>query len=178
MAAHWRREGRGHANRVRLWVNGFGALATGAALLIILLAKFVEGAWLTVVVIPLTLLLLKLTRHYYETLDRQLLSGARRRLGLRGGHAPRLVVIPIGRWDRIGQTAMTYAMRLSPDVTALHCMDLEGPEAEEHETHLRSEWTRYVERPAIEAGLPAPRLLVVPSPYRSVLAPLLRAIRT
>jgi hypothetical protein len=55
-------------------------------------------------------------------------------------------------------------------------MDLEGPEAEEHETHLRSEWTRYVERPAIEAGLPAPRLLVVPSPYRSVLAPLLRAI--
>jgi hypothetical protein len=33
---------------------------------------------------------------------------------------------------------MTYAMRLSPDVTALHCIDLEGPEAEEHETHLRT----------------------------------------
>ncbi len=176
MAAHWRREGRGHADRVRLWVNGLGALATGVALLIILLAKFAEGAWLTIVVIPLTLLLLRLTRHYYATLDRQLLSGAHRRLNLRGGHAPPLVIIPIGRWDRISQTAMTYAMGLSPDVTALHCSDLEGPEAEEHETHLRGEWTRDVERPAIEAGLPAPRLLVVPSPYRSVLAPLLRVI--
>lgn len=47
----------GHTDRVRLWVNGLGALATGAALLIILLAKFVGGAWLTIIVIPITLLL-------------------------------------------------------------------------------------------------------------------------
>ena len=49
-----------------------GRAGHGAALLVILLAKFVEGAWLTIVVIPLTLLLLRLTRHYYDTLDRQL----------------------------------------------------------------------------------------------------------
>jgi hypothetical protein len=59
MAAHWRRDGRGHADRARLWINGLGAIATGTALAIILAAKFIEGAWLTLLVIPLTLLLLR-----------------------------------------------------------------------------------------------------------------------
>ncbi len=175
MAEHWRKQGRSHADQARLWINGLGALATGAALAIILLAKFTEGAWLTIIVIPLTLLLLKLIRHYYVNLDRQLLSGASGRMDLRQ-HAPPLAVIPLGRWDRISQKAVTYALRLSPDVTALHCTDLEGPEAEEDASRIRADWRRYVEQPVIEAGLPVPRLLIVPSPYRSVLAPLLRTI--
>jgi amino acid transporter len=74
MAAHWHREGRRHADRVRLWINGLGALATGVALVIILLAKFTEGAWLIIIIVPLTLALLKFTRNYYVSLDRQLLS--------------------------------------------------------------------------------------------------------
>jgi len=175
MAAHWRRAGAGHANRLRLGVNGVGATATGVALAIILLAKFVEGAWLTIVVIPATLGLLKLVHSYYAGLDRLLLRGSQRRLDLRE-HAPPLAVIPVARWDRVSQKAVAYALRLSPDVTALHCTDLEGPDAEEHETRIRGEWRRYVEQPAREAGLPVPRLLVVPSPYRSVLGPLLRLI--
>jgi hypothetical protein len=61
-------------------------------------------------------------------------------------------------------------------VTALHCTDLEGPDAEEQENRIKDEWSRYVEKPAREAGLRAPELVVVPSPYRSVLAPLLRTI--
>ena len=152
-----------------------GALATGAALAVILAAKFTEGAWLTIVVIPAAVVLLKLVRRYYVTLDRQLLIGARGRIDLHD-HAPPVVVIPIGRWDRITQKAVAYAMRLSPDVMALHCIDLEGPEAEAHETRIRGDWVRYVEQPAVEAGLRAPRLLVVSSSYRSVLAPLLRII--
>jgi amino acid transporter len=175
MAAHWHREGRRHADRVRLWINGLGALATGVALVIILLAKFTEGAWLIIIIVPLTLALLKFTRNYYVSLDRQLLSGARQRIDLRE-HAPPLAVIPVGRWDRISQKAVAYAMRLSPDVTVLHCTDLEGPEAEQDESRIRDEWRRHVAQPAIEAGLPPPRLLVVPSPYRSVLAPLLRTV--
>jgi hypothetical protein len=142
---------------------------------IILLAKFTEGAWLIIIIVPLTLALLKFTRNYYVSLDRQLLSGARQRIDLRE-HAPPLAVIPVGRWDRISQKAVAYAMRLSPDVTVLHCTDLEGPEAEQDESRIRDEWRRHVAQPAIEAGLPPPRLLVVPSPYRSVLAPLLRTV--
>ena len=175
MAVHWRRHGRGGADRVRLGVNGFGALATGTALLIILVAKFTEGAWLTVVVIPATLLLLSLVHRYYAALDRQLLDGSEARLDL-ADHAPPLVVLPVGRWDRISRRAVAYAARLSPDITALHCTDLDGPDAERHESRIRGEWEHCVERPAREAGLPVPRLLVVASQYRSVLGPLLRTV--
>ena len=69
-----------------------------------------------------------------------------------------------------------FAMRLSGDVTALHCTELEGPDAEEHEKAMRGHWARCVERPARDAGLPVPALLVRSSPYRSVLGPLLRLI--
>ena len=53
---------------------------------------------------------------------------------------------------------------------------MEGPDAEEHERHLRDEWEAWVERPVRAAGLPVPRLIVRTSPYRSVLGPLLRLI--
>ena len=175
MAMHWRRLGTGSADRLRLGINGFGAVATGAALAIILLAKFTEGAWLTIVVIPATLAVLRVVHGYYAGLDRLLLRGSQGRLDLRE-HTPPLVVIPVGRWDRVSRKAVAYALRLSPDITALHCTDLEGPDAEEHETRIRGEWRRFVEQPAREAGLAAPKLLVVPSPYRSVLGPLLRLI--
>jgi amino acid transporter len=173
MAVHWRREHRGHADRVRLGINGLGAVTTAAALLIILAAKFTEGAWLTLFVIPLTLLLLKLTRRYYRDLERQVLRVSHRSMDL-GDHAPPVIVVPLERWDRMAHRAVRLAARLSPDVVALHLTDLEGPDAEEHETRLRGEWVRFVERPAASAGLPPPHLVIEPSPYRSLLAPLLR----
>ena len=175
MAMHWMRQAGGHADRARLAINGVGAVATGIALAIILVAKFTEGAWLTIIVIPATLVLLRVVHRYYANLDRQLLSGRERRLDLRE-HEPPLVLIPIGRWDRISRKAVTYALKLSPDVTALHCTDLEGPDVQEQETRIRGDWRRYVEQPAREAGLAVPKLRVLPSPYRSVLGPLLRTI--
>jgi len=179
MAVHWRRRSRraggGRADRVRLGINGLGAAATGAALAIILVAKFTEGAWLTIIVIPLTLVLLRLIRRYYRDLERQVLRGSRRGMDLRE-HAAPTVVIPLERWDQMAQRAIQVAARLSPDVVALHLTDLEGPDAVEHETRLRGEWARFVEQPAAKAGLPLPTLVIEPSPYRSVLAPLLREI--
>ncbi len=175
MAVHWRRQNGGRADRLRLGINGLGAVATGAALAIILVAKFTEGAWLTIIVIPLTLVLLRLTRRYYRNLDHQVLQGSRRGMDLRD-HAAPTVVIPLERWDRMAQRAIQVAARMSPDVVGLHLTDLEGPDAIEHETRLRNEWARFVEQPAAKAGLPLPTLVIEPSPYRSVLAPLLREI--
>ncbi len=174
MAAHWRRQGEGRANRLRLLVNGFGALATGIALAVILAAKFTEGAWLTVVVIPAALLLLQAVRRYYDGLA-QRLACDHDRLELTGYQPPH-VLIPIAGWNRVSEKAVAFAMRLSPDVTALHCTELDGPDAEEHERGLRADWEAGVERPARAAGLPMPRLVVRTSPYRSVLGPLLRLI--
>ncbi len=175
MAVHWHRHGRGGADRGRLGINGLGAAATSTALAVILVAKFTEGAWLTLVVIPLTLGLLLAIRRYYAGLDRQVLAGSRRRMDL-ADHAPPCVVIPLERWDRMAHRAVHMAARLSPDVVALHLTDLDGPDAQQHEDRLRAQWADFVERPAAEAGLRPPVLVVEGSPYRSVLAPLLREV--
>ncbi len=175
MASHWRREQRGHADRARFWINAVGAVTTGAALAIILVAKFTEGAWITILVIPLTLALLLLTRRYYRDLERHILEGSRRLMNLHD-HAPPSVIIPVERWDRLAHDAVHLAARLSPDVVALHLTDLDGPEAEQAKSKLSSEWARFVEQPAEAAGLRPPRLVVEASPYRSVLAPLLREV--
>ncbi len=175
MAAHWWRLGASGADRARLAINGLGAVATGMALAIILAAKFTEGAWLTVLVIPATLFGLYAVHRYYAGLDRQLLPGSDAPLDLRHPQPPHLL-IPIGRWDRVAHKAVSFAMRLSCDVTALHCTELEGPDAEEHEREIRAEWSHCVEAPARAAGLAVPALLVRSSPYRNVLGPLLRLI--
>ena len=173
MAVHWYRVGGRGGDRVRLWVNGLGAATTGGALLVILGAKFTEGAWLTVLVIPPAVLLLRVIRRYYGDLERQVLQGSRRAVDLRD-HAAPLLLIPLERWDRMARNAVHAAARLSPDVVALHLVDLEGPDAESHEALLREDWRSFVEAPARAAGLPAPILLFARTPYRSMVAPLLR----
>ncbi|MBV9251733.1 MAG: APC family permease, partial [Acetobacteraceae bacterium] len=175
MAAHWRRSTEGRGRHAKLLINGTGAIATGVALVIILLAKFVEGAWLTVVVIPCTLMLLLLVRRYYDDVDAQLLAGSNRRIDVRNREEA-LVIVPISRWDRVSRKAIEYALRLSNDVTALHVTTLAGPDGEEHENTLRREWTRFVETPARESGLRPPKLQLIPSQFRSVVAPVLREI--
>jgi hypothetical protein len=187
MAAHWwrslRHDGQPSprwrdsalAGRAKLFINGGGAVATGFALAIILVAKFAEGAWLTVIVIPCTLLLLKATRRYYHDVDRQLLPGSHRRIDLHD-HRPPAVLVPIQRWDRVSRKAVQYALRPSDNVTGLHVSQLEGPDAIEHDDRLQREWSEFVERPAREAGLHSPRLSIVRSQFRSVVAPLLREI--
>ena len=184
MAAHWRRAlrtGRSggqagiHAMRAKLGANGLGATATGSALAIILAAKFTEGAWLTVIVIPCAFVLLKSVRRYYDELDRHILRDSQHRLDLRR-HDPPVVLVPIKRWDRLARKALEYALRVSPDVTALHVAQLEGPDAEDRRDTLQRQWRAFVEEPAARAGLPPPRLCFPASEFRSITAPLLRAI--
>ncbi len=177
MAAHWRRErmqDRG-AHRAKLAINGGGAVATGVALGIIIVAKFMEGAWLVIIIIPLTLVLLRAIRRYYDGIDAQLLSGKLRTLNI-GPHAAPAAVVPIQRWDRVSRKAVQYALLFSQEVTALHVTMLEGPDADDHEAQLRQEWWQFVEIPARKAGLRPPTLQMIPSQFRSVVAPLLREI--
>ena len=89
---------------------------------------------------------------------------------------PPIVLVPIARWDRVTRKAIRTALELSGETTALPITELEGPDAEEHEGKLQAEWAEFVQEPARRAGLPAPRLRVVQSQYRSVVAPLLRKI--
>jgi hypothetical protein len=77
-----------------------------------------------------------------------------------------LVVVPILFWNKIAQKGLRCALNLSSEVLALHI------ECEKDTGDIRKSWGRYAEDPARRAGLPAPRLVVLPSPYRFVLSPI------
>jgi hypothetical protein len=72
MVVHWLRARttfRSVRHRTHLAINALGAATTGIALLIIIAAKFSQGAWITVVVIPAVIVLLKSIKRYYDGLD-------------------------------------------------------------------------------------------------------------
>jgi amino acid transporter len=183
MAVHWwrRRAEEGAMAYLRLLINGGGAVATLVALGVILIAKFLEGAWITVAIIPLTLTLLRAIKRYYARLDAAILGAGDRRLQFRS-YAPPVALLPIQRWDRLARKALNFALRVSHDVYALHVVALEGPDAlreesrEEHIARLRRDWQRFVAEPARRRGLKPPELLIEDSPYRSLIAPLLRTV--
>src|SRR5260370_23332913 len=80
---------------------------------------------------------------------------------------PPLVVVTIDHWTRIAQKALRFALAISPDVLALHV------EYDQQSDTLASQWSALVEEPARRAGLAPPRLVVLQSPYRFVLRPIL-----
>jgi amino acid transporter len=178
MAVHWSRQpadeqGQRLGHRLRLAINATGAVATGISLVVILMAKFVDGAWITVLTIPCVLALLRLTKRYYTQIDRQLMEEGPVSFD---DVTPPVVIVPIRDWNRLAERAVRYAMRLSQEVIAVHLTRLEGPDAEEHAERLRRRWRHDVERPARAAGLQPPRLVQIPSPYRSIVAPLLKFV--
>lgn len=179
MVMHWRRElrsaqGRARAGgHVRLWVNGLGAVATASALAIILAAKFVEGAWITILTIPILLTLFYLVHRHYQRLEAQ--TSAQQPLDLNNNKPP-VVLVPLKKWDRLTGKALRFAMWLSTDVFAVHLSNLDGEAAEEEAQRVRKQWEDDVERPAREHGVPVPRLVIAQSPFRRFIPPLLRQI--
>jgi amino acid transporter len=175
MAVHWWRQRRasGRGWPARLVVNGFGAALTTVALLIIIVTKFLAGAWVTLIAIPLVFALLWRIRTYYLSIGEGLACGP---LEIRMTEPP-VVLIPFQYWNKLTAKALRFAMRISPDVAAIHLLALDGPEAEESEQRLRAEWQENVSTPTERAGLRAPELLLVRSPYRRFLKPLVRIVR-
>jgi amino acid transporter len=163
MVMHWKRAG-GKAGRHSMLVNGVGAVATGITVLVVAVAKFAQGAWVTVLLIPsLILLMLAIRRHYdrvfAETDDPTPLTISDLR--------PPLVVVPMLRWGKVTKKALDFALTVSRDVIVLH-IDC-GQETED----LRKKWLELVQAPARKAKLPPPPLVHLSSPYRFVVHPIL-----
>ena len=178
MVWHWRRQlktaKQGAAQSwVKLAVNGLGAVATGGALVVILAAKFREGAWVTVLAFPVILGLFKLVKRYYKQVDRQMRT--RKPLDLSKNEPP-VVVVPIQQWNKLVDKALRFAVEMSPDVIAVHLFAIEGNEVDDQAGKLRAQWAEDVEKPALTAGLPPPRLEIVQSPYRKFFEPLMELI--
>ncbi|HTX36990.1 MAG TPA: APC family permease [Bryobacteraceae bacterium] len=161
MVAHWRREGGRHARKSAA-VNALGALATGTALMVIVVSKFARGAWVTLLLIPAILLLMRSIHRYETRVARELAAAGP--LPLNDLSAP-LVVVPIENWDKASQRALRFALSISKNVRAVH---VEAENAENKRSDLRKQWTEWVKAPARSRGLGAPELVVLPSPYRVV----------
>lgn len=171
MVAHWRRQGG--RNGTRLAINGVGAATTVAALIVILAAKFVDGAWITVLAIPAIIALLIAIRRYYDRLDAALACSGP--IALEETEPPTVLVALEGR-NRMTDRALEIAMTLSPDVVAVHLLSVAGPEAEDDGRQLTERWQAEIVKPLEERGIRAPRLMMLPAPYRELHEPLLAYI--
>lgn len=162
MVFHWKRVGGRHAVHSMI-LNATGALVTGITVVVVLVAKFVEGAWMTLALIPGLVILMIAVRRQYHRMQSQI--ACQSPLELRSFHAP-LVVVPIDRWSKIPQRALKFALTISPDVIAVHIASGEST------VYLEKQWHQYVEAPVTELGMSAPKLVVIQSPYRFVINPI------
>jgi amino acid transporter len=167
MVMHWRRE-RGRHWLKSAFVNGIGAIVTGITVVVVLVAKFVEGAWITLLFIPLTIVFFVAVRRHYHSI--KLLIACRVPVDASRLNQPPLVVIPVDHWSNITRQGIEFAARLSTDVIALHI------EPGEHSELLEMDWEHYVEKPFRAAGKEPPKLQVMPSPYRFIIIPIVQFI--
>ena len=154
MVMHWRRL-RSPGWRTSAAINGIGAIVTGIVLLVVAVTKAHEGAWIILVLIPIHVLFFRSTRRHYELVQTQLsLTGWQ-------PHDPKrnVVLVPISGIHRAVVQALDYAKTLSSDVRAVYVgLDLKATE------QLRAQW------PAWGQGV---ELVILESPYRSLMEPLL-----
>jgi len=157
MIVHWRRL-RTAGWRSSAVINGIGAVVTGIVLVIVAMTKATEGAWIVLVMIPMLVVIFEVTRRHYDQVAAE--------LSLRDwqpeapGH--HTVLVPIGGLQRAVVKALQYGRTLSPDVRAVYVdIDPASTEAIRQQWHV---WGQGVD------------LVVLPSPYRSLMEPLLEYI--
>ena len=167
MVEHWRREGGPHAGK-SMAINGAGAVCTAVTLVVVLVSKFAEGAWVMILLIPALLIMFTSVHRHYQSVARQLASTEP--IDLRG-LKPAVVLLPVRGWSVITRRAMQFALELSPDIYALHIAGDENAMAA-----LEDGWKTLVVEPAKAAGRPAPKLIVVYSPFRMLYSPLKDAL--
>jgi amino acid transporter len=161
MVVHWKRN---HGEWSHILVNGVGAIATGITVAVVLVAKFVEGAWITLLLIPTILAAMLAVRRHYLKVAAEIKTADP--VDLANLQQP-LVVLPVYNWSRVTKEALRFVYTISRDVRPL-CIDNgdDGVDA------FRKEWECCAEIPARAAGLPVPVLNVVASPYRRVMRPI------
>jgi amino acid transporter len=166
MVVHWKKLG-GQGSTRRMIVNGIGATATGITLLVVLVAKFTAGAWITAILIPALIFLMVAVKRHYSGVDSAI--NIDRPMRCDDLQHP-LVVVPLDRWTRITEKGLRFAMKLSDQVQAVHV------DAEECRDEVEAMWQRNVVAPTVATGKPTPELVYVASPYRFVLLPLVEHI--
>jgi amino acid transporter len=157
MVMHWLRT-REPGWKWKASLNGIGAVATGIVSIIQVVTKFIEGAWIVVLIIPLIIMLLrKIHRHYVQFASEIEFKGQSPIAPLH--HS---VVVPVNGITKATSGALVYASAISDEVVAVYV------EVDSRATQkIKSDWEEW------DIGIP---LVVIPSPYRSVLRPLVEYV--
>ncbi len=161
MVMHWRREG---GKAFPMFVNGLGATATGITTVVVLVTKFTSGAWITALLIPCMILIMRAVRGHYDRVEDE--TRLETPLVTRLLQEP-IVVMPIDRWSRISEKAMAFALSMSADVRCVHV------QMGEDDDPITKDWDRLVVQPLATDNKPVPKLVVLKSPFRYILQPLI-----
>ncbi|HEY1743605.1 MAG TPA: APC family permease [Granulicella sp.] len=163
MVMHWHKTTEASHRRVKMFVNGLGAVATGISLLIILVTKFMYGAWVTALLVPFLIVLMMMVKRHYVRVKGETEDPTPLRLT---GLEPPIVVIPMARWDKITEKAMRFGMLMSPIVKVVH-VDSDDSDA------LGCVWDKMVIKPVRDHNMSEPELITVKSNYRTIISPLM-----
>jgi amino acid transporter len=165
MVVHWKKEDPSHSGRYwHMFVNGTGALATGVTAVIVLIAKFTSGAWVTALLVPTLILLMVGIKQHYTRVKGEV--SEMEPLNIANLEEP-LVVIPMARWDRITEKAMRFGLLLSKEIKVVTV------DCDEGELALCTIWDEKVLVPIRQGGYPEPELVTLHSTFRLVIGPLM-----
>jgi hypothetical protein len=158
MIKHWLKY-RGKSWRRNIFINGLGAATTAVVVVIIAFTKFIHGAWIVIIAIPVIVYATMKVKSHYDSIAGQLsLEGTGRMVE----YTHHSVIVPISGAHQAVINAIRYAKALSQDVIAVYvCFD------PMETTLLKQKWARY--------GMGVP-LVVLESEYRSVIEPLMEYI--
>jgi hypothetical protein len=145
-----------------MFVNGLGALATGITTVVVLVAKFVEGAWITALLVIGLILLMRAVKRHYVRVDKETYLDLP---FVPSEVTEPIVVIPMDRWSRVTEKALAFGLSISSDVRCLHV------QTGEEEDEICKVWDQDVAAPMRAAGKGMPKIIVLKSPYRYVLTP-------
>jgi amino acid transporter len=165
MVVHWWRLRMTERRWLRsLIINALGALTTGLVALVVASMKFVQGAWIVVILVPIMVLMfLNISRHYKRFEQERTFD-----LPVRPEQIHHRLIVPIDRLDRAAVQSLAYARSISSHVTAVHVVI-----DEEHVEQLQTDWERWQKQIAADEKT---HLLIIESPYRSLSRPLLAYI--
>ena len=162
MVIHWKKE-KNKGWMLRAFINGIGAVTTAIVVLVIILTKFMQGAWVVLAFIPFMVFVFIKVRRHYDDVARQLsLSNENFLKGSRRLRARNLVLVPISSPTRVVADALRYAESISDSVVALYIAT-----DEDSRKKIEEKWA--VWNPGIQ-------LVTVYSPYRLIVQPILNFI--
>ena len=165
MVVHWKK-GEEHKGRGwHMFVNGFGAVATGLTTIVVLIAKFMTGAWVTALLVPTLIGIMWAVKRHYSRVNREMADMTP--LNLVNLQSP-IVVIPMARWDRITEKAMRFGLLLSKEIKVVHVHS-----EDDNDGGLAAIWDEQVMAPIKQAGLQEPELVTISSSYRFIISPLM-----